>query len=314
MELRHLRYFIAVAEESNVTRAAARLRIAQPALSRQMRDLEEELNVLLFDRTNAGIRLTAAGTVFLKHSRSIVSALSVAVRETQAAAGAAPRRLTVGFLGAFQLSLLQPVITEVQAAFPGLELDFFQGMVSEQVNALRDGKIDLAFVTLPVDFEGLAHAVVIRRDLMVALPMQHRWASKDEIPLEDLAGEKMVMGNRDSRPEFYDYLVQICREAGFTPKIVKEVGGPPANVIGLVSLNLGVTLFAPTPELEDVPNIIWKPLCAPAPAIELALLWEPHRISGVAADFLRIVRERIDPDHTEKKPVRRVGRGKPSGL
>ena len=308
MELRHLRYFIAVAEESNVTRAAARLRIAQPALSRQMRDLEEELNVLLFERTNAGIRLTAAGTIFLKHARSIVSALSAAIRETQAVAGATPRRLVVGFLGAFQLSLLQPVITEVQAAFPGLELDFFQGMVSEQVNALRDGKIDLAFVTLPVDFEGLAHTVVVRRDLMVALPKQHRWADRKEIPLEDLADEKMVMGTRDARPEFYDYLVNICREAGFTPKIVKEIGGPPANVIGLVALNLGVSLFAPTPELEDVPNIVWRPIRAPAPAIELALVWDPHRCSGVAADFIRIVRERIDPGYSEKRAVRRAGK------
>src|ERR1035441_7040768 len=143
MELRHLRYFVAVAEELNFTHAAARLRVAQPALSRQMKDLEYELQTPLFQRGRTGVQLTRAGRVFYQRARSILAQAAEAANEARSASGAMTGSLVLGFAGGLHLNFLAPIIKTFKRTHPQVQVDYFHGLAGEQLKALRAGRIDL---------------------------------------------------------------------------------------------------------------------------------------------------------------------------
>ncbi len=292
MELRHLRYFVAVAEELNFTRAAARLRVAQPALSSQIKDLEEEIQTPLFQRGRRGVQLTAAGKTFYTRARSILVHAKQAVDEARGAAGLSMGSLVLGFPSGLHLDHLSQTIRTFQRENPQVELDYYHGLTAEQLKALREGRIDLAFVALPVSLEGLNHRLIWRVPFKVVLPRRHALARKAGFELAELRGEDFVLCTRESHPEFYDEFFRQCANAGFRPRIVKEVGGYPTNILALIGVGLGISVLPCFEGIEHIEGLVWKPLTKPALWWDFALAWKPtasllvERFVQVAERFL----------------------------
>jgi DNA-binding transcriptional LysR family regulator len=294
MELRHLRYFVAVAEALNFTHAAARLRVAQPALSRQVKDLEEELETPLFERGRSGVQLTRAGKAFYRRARAILAQTADATNEARTAAGLITGSLTLGFPSGLHLNYLAPVIDAFRKANPKVELDFFHGLADQQMKALRENRIDLAFLFGSAAFHGLEHQVIWRVPFKVVLPQRHPLAKRTSFELTDLRGEDFVFCTRESRPEFYDDFFHHCANAGFRPRIVKEVGGYPTNMLGLVSVGLGLSVLPYFLQVERIRGIVWRTLTKPKLWTDSSLIWRREGNSPVVAQFVALA-ERMCP-------------------
>jgi DNA-binding transcriptional LysR family regulator len=291
MELRHLRYFVAVAEELNVTRAAARLRVAQPSLSSQIKDLEEELQTALFERGRTGVQLTRAGKAFYLRARSILAQATEAANEARTAAGAITGTLVLGFPSGLHLNYLAPAIENFRQQHPKVEFDYFHGLPHQQLKALRETRLDAAFITLPAPLEGLAHQVVWRVFFQVALPRKHRLAKQRSFVLADLRGEDFVFCTRESRPEFYDEFFRHCANAGFRPRVVKEVGGYPTNMLGLISVGLGLSVLPYFEKVERIGGLVWRPLTQPKLWVDFGLVWRQQSTSPVVEQFIALCRK-----------------------
>ncbi len=245
MDLRHLSYFVAVAEEGSFTRAARRLYVSQPALSQRVRKLEDELGAALFYRRGRHVELTEAGRTLLEGAYGMERAINAA-RE---AAGVGAGRLRVGFVEYANHAVLPEVLRVFRRLRPDAQLEYREGCTAEQVGALREGEIDVGFVGLPLeDRSGLLLERVARVELMAALPQGHRLAARQAVALGELADERFLLFPRDFNPGYYDYLVGRCREAGFDPEVVR--GGDPrlysrATVDRMVASGLGVDLHVP---------------------------------------------------------------------
>jgi DNA-binding transcriptional LysR family regulator len=295
MELRHLRYLVAVAEEQNFTHAAMRLRVAQPALSRQIQDLEYELQTKLFERGRRGVQLTRSGRVFYQRARAILAQVGEAANEARTAAGAMTGSLVLGFPSGIHLNYLAPVLAAFRKAHPKVELDYFHGLTSHQLKALREGRIDVAFVNLPARLEGLDHQIIWRVPFKVVLPSQHPLAKRSGLELADLRGEDFVFCTRESRPEFYDEFSRLCVNAGFRLRIVKEVGGYPSNLLGLISVGLGISILPHFEKAEPLEGIVWRQLTKPKLWWDWALVWRRQSPSAVVEQFVALA-EKVLPE------------------
>ncbi len=294
MDLRHLSYFVAVAEEGSFTRAARRLYVSQPALSQRVRKLEDELGAELFYRRGRDTELTEAGRALLKGAYGMEQAINAA-RE---AAGVGAGRLRVGFLEYANHAVLPEALGAFRSLRPDAELEYREGSTAEQVGALREGEIDVGFVGLPLeDRSGLLLERVARVELMAALPKGHRLAARQAVALAELAEERFLLFPREFNPGYYDYLVGKCREAGFDPEVVRGADPRPysrATVDRMVASGLGVDLHVPAashPGSAPPPGVVLTPLLGAAPALELAAAWRRGHRPAILREFLRVVRE-----------------------
>lgn len=295
MELRHLRYFVAVADELNLTRAAGKLRVAQPALSRQIHDLEAELQTRLFERNRSGVQLTRAGRAFYQRAQAILTQASDAANEARSAAGVISGRLSVGFPSGLHLNYLAPLLSAFRKANPKVEFEFFHSLPPEQFKALRDSRIDVGFVIGPVHADGLEQHVIWRVPFKVVLPEKHPLAKRREFALADLRHEDFVFCPREARPEFYDEFFRQCANAGFHPRVVAEAGGYPTNMLGLVSVGVGVGVLPHFEQVERIRGIVWRPLIKPKAAVESVLIWRRQNTSRVLEEFLALAIQRFPP-------------------
>lgn len=292
MELRHLRYFVAVAEELNFTHAAARLRVAQPALSSQVKDLEEELGTTLFERNRTGVQLTRAGKLFYRRARPILAAAAEAANEARAAAGLITGTFVLGFPSGLHLNYLAGTIARFQKDHPKVVLEFSHGLPLQQLKALREGRIDVAFVNLPAPMDGLHHRVIWRIPFKVVLPENHPLAKRRSFTLSDLRGESFVFCTRESRPEFYDDFFRHCANAGFRPNVVQEVGGYPTNMLGLISVGVGLSVLPHFERVERITGLVWRPLTQPRLWVDFALVWRAQP-SPVVEQFVALADKRF---------------------
>lgn len=288
MELRHLRYFVAVAEELNFTHAAARLRVAQPALSSQIKNLEEELQIRLFERGRRGVQLTRAGKTFYQRARSLLTQAAQAAQEARTAAGLISGSLVLGFPSGLHLNYLVPAINAFRKSYPKVEFDFFHGLPEEQLKALRAGGVDIAFLTLPAALDGLERLVIWRVPFKVVLPKGHPLAKRRAFELQDLRGEDFVFCTRESRPEFYDEFFRQCANAGFRPRVVKEVGGYPTNMLGLISAGLGLSVLPYFEKVERLAGLVYRPLVKPKLWTDFGLVWRPQTGPSVVSEFMAL--------------------------
>jgi DNA-binding transcriptional LysR family regulator len=295
MELRHLRYFVAVAEELNFTHAAARLRVAQPALSRQVKDLESELQARLFERGRAGVQLTRAGKLFYHRARAILAQTAEAANEARTAAGTITGSLTLGFPSGLHLNYLIPAVEAFRKAHPKVEMDYFHALPGSQLKALREGRIDIAFVNLPVRLDGFERQIVWRLPFEVVLPRRHPLAKRKSFELADLRGEDFVFCTRESRPEFYDEFMRQCANAGFRPRVVKEVSGYPTNMLGLISVGLGLSVLPRFLQVERINGLVWRPLTKPELWWDWALVWREQPQSPIVEEFIAQARKKFPP-------------------
>lgn len=247
MELRHLRYFVAVAEEQHVTRAAERLGIQQPPLSQQIRALETELDVQLFRRKPRGMELTDAGQALLDEARVILDQVEHALAITARTARGEQGRLVVGFTSSAPFHPFVPgIIRSFREAYPRVSLVLEEAGTAKLVAALSENRIDAAFIRSPVaDAVGLAVYPVLEEDMVAALPLGHVLAddSRSDRPLalSELAGEAFILYRRHAGPGLYDAILAACHRAGFSPTIAQEAPRV-LSTLNLVAAGLGVTL------------------------------------------------------------------------
>lgn len=290
MELRHLRYFVAVAEELHFGRAAQKLGIAQPPLSQQIRRLEQELGVLLLQRTKRRVELTQAGQAFLEEVRKLLTQVKQAVAVAQRAGRGELGRLTVGFLGAVTYSVLPSILIAFRQKYPDVEVELHELKTSELVEALRDRRVQVGFVRLPVNDKLLQVQPILREPLVVALAERHKLNVPGRISFRDLANESFLMPPRQLAPTFHEQVLDLSHQAGFTPKLGAEASQL-QTIINLVAAGMGVTLVPESVRNLAVRGVVFKRLPEPQPTMEIAVAWRRDAHSEVLAAFLNVVRE-----------------------
>jgi DNA-binding transcriptional LysR family regulator len=269
MELRHLRYFLAVAEERHFGRAAERLHMAQPPLSQQIRQLEEELGVRLLDRNTRRVELTDAGVAYLERVRAVLAEVDEAGEEARRVASGLQGRLVVGCVGSATYSLMPALARTMREELPGVDFGFRGEMlVPDQVTALLDREIDLALLRPPLDEPGL-RVVTLRQDrLIVALPEGHRLAARRRLRVEDLRGEDLVI-HSSRRSVMHGTVQALCREEGFEPRVRHEVAET-STLVTFVAAGLGVAVVPEPVARLGVAGTTYRPLAARGARIDLA--------------------------------------------
>ncbi len=300
VELRHLRYFLAVADESGFARAAARLHISQPPLSMQIRDLEADLGVRLFDRTNRGVALTPAGRAFYPEAQAILQRVDHARVVAQRAEHGDVGRLDVGFVSIADYSLLPWVLKALRQRHPGIEVVLHEETSDVQVGRLRERRLDAGFALGPMDAPDLAFEPLIDEPLIVAAPADHPVARCDAVSVRALAGDPFIGTPRELAPGLYDAVMGVCREAGFVPRISQRAKQM-QTVVSLVSAGLGVALIPASVRHLQRTGVVYRPLRSAGPTVQLGLAWrrtdrDPAllRLIALTHDVARAYR--ADPD------------------
>ncbi len=289
IELRQLRYFVAVAEELNFTRAAERLQIAQPPLSRQIQGLEKALGVDLLERTNRRVALTAAGQVFLNECRQILTHVDRAVRNSQRAARGETGQLVVGFEGSVHNDVVLKTIRKFRNQFPDVELVVQEMPSGKQIKGLQKGRIELGFLEPIMATADIAVELLMTEPLIVALAETHTLATQEQLTLAQLAQESWITGRSDEGCGLLIRILDACRQAGFTPTVQQETSDP-QMMLGLVAAGLGVTLLPSSARSFFQTGVTYRPLQPPVPEVELAIAWQPSNQSPVLKAFLQTIR------------------------
>ncbi|PGX23286.1 LysR family transcriptional regulator [Priestia megaterium] len=288
MELRHLRYFKTVAEELHFGRASKKLNMAQPPLSKQIKQLEEELGVKLFDRTRPQIRLTRAGQEFLSRIHSIFDDVETAVRETQKIEQGKKGHLTIGFSVSASYELLPKIIREYQLKYPEVDLDLRELTTVEQVEALRKEEIQVGFLRTPIDQEMIETQVLHNEKFLIALPEDHPSSVEKVSVLGDLRNESFIMFPRKMGPSNYDEIIALCRNSGFSPNITLEVSQI-QTIVNLVASGLGIAVLPESVKIAQRSGVVYRPL-RETTGFDIAVAWRRNNNSLLVQNFLSITK------------------------
>ena len=298
MELRHLRYFQAVAELGSMTSAARRLYVSQSAISEQVRDLEHELGCTLLDRSGRKVQLTPQGQVFLIEAKRTLEAAQRAIDVTRRAAHGEVGTLTIGFFLWGTAGFFPRIIREFRKLRPGIRLSLVDMHATQQINALEAGRIDVA-LTRPLQppLDKVFRSELLFRDpAVVVMRPDHRLADRT-VEVRDLAEERLVCAERQSNTEFFDNIVSVCAAEGFSPQIV-NTSGTWSGVLTLVEAGEGIALVPSGVRTLRIRGLVFRPF-AGALSAGLSAVWDPRREGPALLEFLRLVREHRD----------RLGRG-----
>ena len=288
MELRHLRYAVALADELHFARAAARLHIAQPPLSQQIKALENELGVRLFDRTSRRVGLTDAGAAFIAEARRTLASAEQAIEAARRAARAETGRLAVGYVSSVSYELLPAVLRAFRRRAPDVLLVLEEMNSSEQSRGVLAGTLDLGFVRRPPPTDRrLADTVVRREPIVVAVPRDHALAAARAIRLRELALESFVIFPARPRPSWADVVLDLCRGAGFEPRVVQEAVEM-VSALSLVAAGIGIALVPGAVRAVRRPGVVFRPL-TPAPWSEVMLIRRNEPPTALIARFLEVV-------------------------
>lgn len=270
MELRHLRYFVAVAEQRHFGRAAERLHMAQPPLSQQIRQLEAELGVTLLTRTTRRVDLTPAGAAYLDHAREILAAVDEAGAVAARIAAGRTGRLMVGCVGSATYSLLPVLAKRMRSELPDVDFGFRGEMLSpDQASALHDGSLDMALLRRLPDTSGLTVADVRHEGLIVALPQEHRYASRKRLRVADLAGEGLIIHAGNGRSVMHSLVHDLFSAAEVDLQVVHQVAET-STLVTFVAAGLGIAVVPePTSDL-NVPGVVYVPLVG-TPGVDLVV-------------------------------------------
>lgn len=290
MELRHLRYFITVAQELNFTRAAERLHIAQPPLSQQIQALEAELGLQLFDRKKRPLELTVAGQVFLEEARLVMIQVERAIALTQRANRGEIGRLTIGVNSPIANSLLPDILRTFRDRFPDVKLVLRELTSFQQIQDLGDRRIDVGFDSLPNPYKNEAELTfmpILEEPLVIALPENHPLAAQSEIPLEALADEPFILPSPELVP-FYTEIFDLCQQAGFSPKVVQEATWTIA-VLSLVAGGVGVAILRANVQNLQRTGVVYRPILGQNLTRQLAVVWRRDDSSIILQEFLKVI-------------------------
>lgn len=313
MNLRQLRYFLAVAETLHFGRAAKRLNMAQPPLSAQIKQLEADLGVLLFERTKRRVALTAAGEVLQQEAQQVMQKLAVARRKTQAAGQGLSGQLAIAFVSSAMYSILPPWLSAFRQRYPAAVLTLQEASTAEQVKGLLNHRFDIGFVRPPIASpvedsgaqavgaqavgaqavgasEKIASRVVLQEPLVVALPSDHPLSRHANIRLAELAHEDFVMFPRSLAIDLHDKIIGFCQQANFSPKIV-QTASQLQTLLGLVAAQLGIAILPAAASKLQREGVCYRPFLAKTPGeripmTELKVIWRADGCLPVLTRFL----------------------------
>lgn len=288
VELRHLRYFLAVAEELHFGRAAERLHMAQPPLSQQIRQLETELGFQLFHRTRRQVELTAAGHCFLEDCQAILQRLDRAILRGQQVSRGELGQLSIGFVSSATYNVLPQILRHMRNTAPEVTLELRELTTDQQLAALQAGRLDVGFVRPPLEEVEFEELTVWREPLVVALPIAHPLATKAKIELRSLTHEPFILFPRPLAPGLYDQIISLCQQAVFSPNVVQEAVQM-QTIISLVAAEIGIAIVPKSLENLQRTGVVYRPLDEPTPQAAIALIWQKQRRSPTRDRFLDIV-------------------------
>lgn len=285
VELRHLRYFMRVAEELHFGRAAEMLGLSQAPLSQQIRQLEERLGVRLFDRTTRSVRLTPAGQVFLNKAKETLRALEDSIRAAQSEGGVSAGELRLGVVQVGISTFLPGALAAFAARYPAVRLDINLNTTEEQLEMLADGRIDAAFVRPPRSLSGISYREIYREGFVAVLPAASTLAGKADLAIADLAGERFVTYSSIVGIAYQDVVFQHARAAGFHPQVVYEVSHT-LGIVTLVAAGLGVGVIPAWVEAVPVAGVVYRPMPNLPQAVSLVVAWRTDNIKPFLRDFI----------------------------
>ncbi len=288
IDIRKIRYFIMVAEELNFSRAAERLRMAQPPLSQEIRKLEEELGVQLFHRTKRMVELTDAGKIFLAGSQQTLLQLERTIEETQLAAEGKIGNLIIGFVDSTEIVI--EVLNVFRERFPKINLMLREMTTEQQIKALNEKQIHIGFIRSNQNNEILSSEVCSEESLRVVLYQDHPFAKLSEIPVELLIGEPFILFPRQMGSNFYDLIISYFWEHGVNLNVVQEAIQM-HTIVNLVATGMGVSVVPSSVESYKRPGVIYKKIQQTTPKVNLYVGWRKHETSAVVEQFLTVVRE-----------------------
>lgn len=288
LELRHLRYFCLVADELHFGRAAARLAVSQPALSVQIRQLEEMVGAKLFERHTRAVALTDAGRVLEEAARRILRDVDAALEATRQAHAGEVGVLRVGFGPTLMLSTPAHVVRSYRVRYPNVRVDLRELATSEQVEALLRGDLDVGFVRGAEADPRLHVEPFAREPLVIAVNRDHPCARQPRVRVGDLAGDPWVLFPRTIAPQFHDQVIDLCRAAGFTPHVVQETREVHTTV-GLVGAGVGVTIVPETVRRMSGTDVVFKAI--PRASIRLSIVRPSGPPRPVVEAFLGVARK-----------------------
>jgi DNA-binding transcriptional LysR family regulator len=294
VELRHLRYFVAVGEEEHFGRAAERLHVVQPALTRQVRQLEDELGCALFERLKRGVRLTEAGKSFLEEARRVLSDLGHGVDRTRLVAQGKVGRLRVGFSDTATYSgELPSILHDFRTRWPDVRLELFPSSSVVAGEQLRRQEVDVAFVyTLPTNLRELkTHTISVER-WVLALPLAHPLVKSKRVRLRDLKGEPFVWFPRPVAPPLHDRVLAACHAAGLTLNIVQEVNNP-TTMLSLVAGGIGLSFTITSAARTKPDSVVLREVEDLRDTSELSTIWRADNKVPALQKFIEMVRSQF---------------------
>jgi LysR family hca operon transcriptional activator len=291
VELRHLRYFVAVAQELNFTRAAARLHTSQPSLSQQIRQLEKEIGIALLDRSRHHVALTDGGRIFLREVRDILGRIDHAARLAKQAADGRAGELAVGTFPAADVRILPALRALVATQLPELRLLLHSKYAVEPGLGLLSGALDVAFMRGPLNAEGIESIEVLRESIVVVLPAHHQLARRKQIPVALLHDLPCITMDRSLAPALHDAIALLYRQARIRMHAVSRAD----NVLGhlqLVQEGLGFALLPDSVGSLLPPGVVLKPLASePVPLVSIVIAWKSGNASPLVRAFIDLVRK-----------------------
>jgi DNA-binding transcriptional LysR family regulator len=289
MELRQLKYFIAVAESLHFGRAAESLHLSQPALSKQIQALEDSLEIQLLERTKHWVKLTIAGQKFLETARRILNEVEVGIQVTRQVATGETGRLRIGFTEATLFSLAPDIVRAYREQYPQVELILTSGGTETHVEALRTYQIDIGFVYLPIREPSLLIHPLFEEVYIAALPTSHRLARQKEIALQALAAEPLIFYPRSLAPVLYANFIKCCEQAGFVPKIVQEAELAQTR-LGFAAAGVGITFVLANMQNLSAKDVVYRPLTGDFLTLKLALAWRQNESSPIVHECIKVLK------------------------
>jgi len=285
MDLRHLRYFVAVAEESHFGRAAKRLHVSQPPVSLAIREMETELGLLLFERTSRRTALTPIGQELLRDARAVLARLDAMQEHARRAATGQIGSLALGFISLANYSFLPSTYQRFNEAFPSIKISLSESTSDVILAELEKGTLDIGYVFAPVASPALAYRPLLRERLIVALPESHPLAARDRIQMKSLADENFLIFPRQFSPLVFDTIVGFCAQHGFSPRIAQEARQM-QTIVSLVSGGSGIALVPDCLRHLKRDGVVYRPLAGSAPNIETGIAWRKLDDSRIVRAFL----------------------------
>lgn len=301
MELRQLRSFVAVAEDLHFGNAARRLRIAQPALSRQIQALEKELAVQLLFRNRRRVQITPAGQVFLDRARLILTRAEEAALAAQQASGGASGSLSIGFVGSATYEILPEVLRAFRSAAPSVHLTLSEMTVQAQLDALTEKRIDVGLLRIPAKTEGIIFRAVSREPLYVAMPSSHRLAQMPAIRLSALAGEPFVLYPDHPKPSWTEFVMGLCQQAGFQPLIAQRTVEI-QTTLSLVAAGIGISIVPRCVGNIQRQDVVFRRLIGLRARTELLVAYREHDPSPVVQAFLKALWQHVKTTRRSPNP------------